>query len=55
MVPEGTNVLGLLTDLKVNRDTVVVELDRIILKKDEYDSLLHDGAVVEIIRFVGGG
>lgn len=54
-VPVGTTINRLLEYLEISQDTVVVELDRVILKKDQYDSVLDGGAVVEIIRFVGGG
>ena len=53
--PEST-VLDIINDLALNPATVVVEYDRLILKPEEYaGQRLQEGAVLEIIRFVGGG
>lgn len=55
-VDEGLILSGLLTDLKLNPETVVVECNKAIVQPEEYDSfVLPDGARLELIRFVGGG
>ena len=46
----------LLTTLQLAQDTVVIELNTLILKPDFYEETkLSEGDQVEIIRFVGGG
>ncbi len=50
------NVEQLLLQLKLNREQVVLELNREILIVDKYiDIELQDGDTLEIIQFVGGG
>ena len=47
---------GLLKELSVNPDTVVIELNTKIIQPDAYDvQTLNEADSVEIIRFVGGG
>ncbi len=54
--PTSLNVEQLLATLELNRDQVVVELNREILVADKYvDIQLKDGDTLEIIQFVGGG
>jgi len=54
--PAALNVGQLLATLELNRDQVVVELNREILIADKYvDIQLKDGDTLEIIQFVGGG
>ncbi|GFZ31304.1 thiamine biosynthesis protein ThiS [Clostridium zeae] len=49
-------VAELLDELKINSDKVVVEVDRVILDKNEYAvKNLSSESEVELIRFVGGG
>ncbi|MDH4320097.1 MAG: sulfur carrier protein ThiS [Desulfobulbaceae bacterium] len=51
-----TKLVDLLCDLGLEPDTVVVECDGVILRREAYDThLLTDGSVLELIRFVGGG
>lgn len=46
----------LLDDIKIDRVAAAVELNGRIIKKEDFDStLISSGAVVEIIRFMGGG
>lgn len=55
-VPEGLSVAGLLERLDVDRRTVVVELNRRIVRRAELDDVrVGAGDRVEIVRFVGGG
>jgi len=52
----GTTPVTLIEDLDLNPDTVVVECDGRIVKREEYDTLvLTEGNIVELVRFVGGG
>jgi len=49
-------LVDLLRELGLEPDTVVVECDGVILRRDAYDThLLAEGSVLELIRFVGGG
>lgn len=55
-VEQGSCVKDHLKTLDLNLDTVVVECDGVILKREEYAScLLKEGSVLEVIRFIGGG
>ncbi len=55
-VPEGLNVAGLLTFLKVDPERVAVELNRSIVRKPEWgNAMVGEGANVEIVWFVSGG
>jgi sulfur carrier protein len=55
-VSEDINLLTLLQDLKLNPDTIVVELNRDVVDKRQYDQVtLAPGDVLELVRFVGGG
>ena len=54
-VKEGLSVNSLLVDLELNPATVVVECDSKIILRDDYETILQEGSVVELIKFVGGG
>jgi sulfur carrier protein len=55
LVP-GMSIEKLLSARSLDPACVVVELNRAIVKKECFGStLLKDGDVVEILRFVGGG
>ena len=55
IAPHST-IISLLEELALDPDTVVVECDGAILKRESYEShLLAEGSVLELIRFVGGG
>lgn len=55
-IDPGTTPVTLIQDLDLNPDTVVVECDGRIVKREEYDTLiLTEGNIIELIRFVGGG
>jgi sulfur carrier protein len=55
-IEPGALLVSLIKDLGLNPDTVVVECDGRIIKREEYDSLeLSEGNVLELVRFVGGG
>ncbi|MEW5944779.1 MAG: sulfur carrier protein ThiS [bacterium] len=53
---DGITVGRFLERLGVRRQTAVVEHNRRILKKDDYDSVtLKERDELELVRFVGGG
>ena len=55
-VPPGQSVTALLTWLEVPFERVAVELNRAIVRRDLWDSMLvESGAEIEIVMFVGGG
>ncbi len=53
---DGSTLLDILNEKDIDPETIVAEVDEVILKPDEFTTCeLHDGSVVEILRFVGGG
>ncbi|MCC6588815.1 MAG: sulfur carrier protein ThiS [Bryobacterales bacterium] len=55
-VPAGLTVAALLTHLEVPADRVAIELNRRIVRKGQWgETLVDEGAEVEIVMFVGGG
>jgi sulfur carrier protein len=53
---DGQTVLGLLDELQIDPARVAIELDRRILKQPLWaQTVLHPGAEIEIVQFVGGG
>jgi thiamine biosynthesis protein ThiS len=53
---EGRTVQELLEDLGIPSVRVAVELNRNILKREDWSSTrLHGGEQLEIVHFVGGG
>jgi len=49
-------LLQLLESLEINPGSVAVELNGVIIDRDNYGKTgLNEGDVVEIVRFVGGG
>jgi thiamine biosynthesis protein ThiS len=54
--PAGLNVRALLEALGVTPDRVAVELNRSIVRKPDWENtVVPDGASLEIVQFVGGG
>jgi thiamine biosynthesis protein ThiS len=50
------SVLALLTDLAIDPRVVAVEVNRLVVKRARYaDTMIDEGAEVEIVSFVGGG
>lgn len=38
------------------REIIAVEINGVIIKKDDYDKInINDGDVIEIVHFMGGG
>jgi sulfur carrier protein len=55
-VADVTNVLDLLKAFKLDQKILVVELNRTIIDREQYEqTALTDGDRVEIVHFVGGG
>jgi len=55
-IPEGTTVLALLESLGVNPKLCVVEINRDIVRKGDYETRkFEEGDEVEIVTLVGGG
>lgn len=55
-VPPVENVAHLLAALELDPRTVVVELNREIVRRPSLAATaIHDGDTVEIVHFVGGG
>lgn len=55
-VAVGSTVSELLTELDLNGRTVVVELNRQIVRRTEIEAMvLESGDRIELVHFVGGG
>ena len=55
-IEEGTLLIDFLRSLSLDPETVVVECDGAVVERPSYEHLvLHPGARLELIRFVGGG
>ncbi len=55
-IPGSTSLSALLDILVLPADSVVAEINTLIIDRDQYEiTLLADGDQVELIRFVGGG
>lgn len=55
-VSENLSVQDFLQQLNVTFDNVVVELNREIVKREEWqETILHQGDQLELVRLVGGG
>jgi len=56
LIPTGLNILNLLAHLHLDPARVAVELNRVIVRKPEWESTpVEGGASLEIVTFVGGG
>ncbi len=55
-VPQGFHVEALLQHLAIDPAKVAVELNRSIVRKQDWRSTpVEDGALIEVVWFVGGG
>ncbi|MDY4079403.1 MAG: sulfur carrier protein ThiS [Clostridium sp.] len=53
---DGITIEELLSKIKINKDRVVVEVDGVIVIKDEFSSFkLKENNTIEVVSFVGGG
>lgn len=55
-VPQGFHLDGLLEFLSIDPGRVAVELDRSIIRKQDWSATpVKSGAQIEVVWFVGGG
>ncbi|MBI3590450.1 MAG: sulfur carrier protein ThiS [Candidatus Melainabacteria bacterium] len=55
-IPQNISILELLETYKINNGRVVIELNKVILKKESFQSvILNEKDEIEIVTFVGGG
>ena len=55
-INNGTNLTGLLNNLKIQKNKVAIEVNGEIIQKNKYtDMILNKGDKVEIVQFIGGG
>jgi thiamine biosynthesis protein ThiS len=55
-LPGPRSVRDLLVDLGIDARIVAVEVNRVVVKRERHaDTLVTEGAEVEIVAFVGGG
>lgn len=55
-LPSGLTIRGLLERLDLHERLVVVEWNREIVRREDYDSVtLSAGDAIELVHFVGGG
>ncbi|OGI20182.1 MAG: thiamine biosynthesis protein ThiS [Candidatus Melainabacteria bacterium RIFCSPHIGHO2_02_FULL_34_12] len=55
-LPLGISILKLLEIYKINKDRVVIELNKSILNKNNLEEIrLSENDELEIVTFVGGG
>ena len=54
--PAGTTLQGLVAALNLEPERVAIELNRVIVRRDQWTAtVVEGGAEVEIVMFVGGG
>jgi thiamine biosynthesis protein ThiS len=52
----GTTLLDIVRALELQPDRLAIELNRAIVKRENWDSaVVGDGAEIEVVQFVGGG
>jgi len=55
-LPAPLSIRALLEGLAIDPRTVAVECNRVVVKRATYaETIVSDGAEVEIVAFVGGG
>ena len=55
-ITAGMTLLDILNDKNIDPGTIIAEVDEVILKPEAFGTCtLHEGSVVEILKFVGGG
>lgn len=56
LIAQSASILNLLEIFKINKDRVVIELNKEILIKDKFEStIIKENDELEIVTFVGGG
>jgi thiamine biosynthesis protein ThiS len=55
-ISEGSSLTDLLKQLNLNIETTIVELNRDVVAKTDYNATaLTEGDILELVRLVGGG
>lgn len=54
-VDENTTINSLLAEMELKSPMLVVEKNLEIVLKDNYDKVVKDGDIIEIVAFFGGG
>jgi thiamine biosynthesis protein ThiS len=55
-VPAGLDLRSLIEHLSLSQQRVAVELDRRVIRKNDWtNTLIEEGSRIEIVHFVGGG
>lgn len=55
-IPAAITLAHLLDELKLKPERVAIEVNREIVKRDQWSScVVQDGDSIEIVHFVGGG
>ena len=54
-LPAGTTVADVVENLNLTPDKVAVELNRRLVRSEDYVRVLAGGDAVEVVTFVGGG
>jgi sulfur carrier protein len=54
-LPDGLTVRALIARHNLTDDKVAIELNRRLLKRNLYETILKDDDEIEIVTFVGGG
>lgn len=55
-VKDGLTLAGYLAEKNLNPDALVVELNLVVIPRENFSTCaLKDGDSLEIVRFVGGG
>ena len=55
-IEEKSTILSLFDQKRINRSHVVVELNRKVIKRDEFSRIkLNENDSIEILQLVGGG
>jgi len=54
-VPDSIVLMDIIKSKKLLPETVIVEINGKIIKKDEYRTPIQKKDKIEILRFVGGG
>ena len=53
---DGITIDELLSEIKFNKERVVVEVDGVIVSKDDFKSFkLTENNTIDVVSFVGGG
>jgi len=55
-LPRGTTLQGLVQSLKLEPERLAIEMNKVIVRRDLWRTTeIENGAMIEIVMFVGGG